>query len=137
MIGAACPGSGQTVGLLSPYLNTQMINVFLEQMSREVDDDVHVAMIWDQAGFHTSHQLKVPANITLLPLPPYSPELNPIENLWHYLRSHYWSNRAYDDYDALQQAACDAWHHVCLDPALIQTVCHAPYLHGETRNVQM
>ena len=137
MIGAACPGSGQTVGLLSPYLNTQMINVFLEQMSREVDDDVHVVMIWDQAGFHTSHQMKLPDNITLLPLPPYSPELNPIENLWHYLRSHYWSNQAYDDYDALCVAACDAWQKSCLDPALIQTVCHATYVNEQTRKVQI
>ena len=68
------------------------------------------------AGFHRRRQLRVPDNITLLALPAYSPELNPIENLWHYLKSHYWSNRAYADYDALEQAALDAWQHAVLNP---------------------
>ena len=60
-------------------------------------------------------------------LPAYSPELNPIENLWHYLKSHHWSNRAYADYDALFQAAEDAWNAACLQPHHIQTICAAPY----------
>jgi len=57
----------------------------------------HAVLIWDGAGFHISHKLRVPDNITLLQLPPYSLELNPMENLGHYLKSHYWSNRAYGD----------------------------------------
>jgi transposase len=74
------------------------MNVFLEQFSRELPANVHAVMILDQAGFHTAKALQVPTNVTLIMLPPYSPELNPTENLWHYLRSHYWSNRSYDDY---------------------------------------
>ena len=85
-------------------------------------------MLWDGAGFHTSKRLQVPANITLLQLPPYSPELNPIENLWHYLKSHFGSNRAYDDYDELEQAALDAWQLAVLDPELMKTVCAAKYI---------
>ena len=65
------------------------------------------------------------------PMPPYSPELNPVENLWHYLRSHHWSNRKYATVDDLFEAAETAWRAACLDPAVIQTVCHAPY--AETR----
>jgi len=128
VLGAACPQTGQTVGLLAPTLNTKTVNAFLEQFANEVDPDVHVVMFWDQAGFHTSGQLKTPKNLTLIPLPPACPELNPIENLWHYLRSHYWSNRAYHDYDDLRQAACDAWQKTCLDPERIKTVCRAAYL---------
>ena len=60
-------------------------------------------------GFHTSKNLRVPQNVTLLQLPSYSTELNPIENLWHYLKSHFWSNRAYADYDQLEDAAINAW----------------------------
>ena len=56
------------------------------------------------------------------PLPPYLPELNPIENLWHYLRSHYWANRSYADYDDLRYAAIDAWQNVALDPEIIKSV---------------
>jgi len=91
--------------MLSPYINVEVINIFLELFAKEIPKDVHAVMVWDQAGFHTGKKLKVPTNITIIPLPPYSPELNPIENLWHYLRSHYWSNRTYEDYDALADAA--------------------------------
>jgi len=85
-------------------------------------------MIWDGAGFHVAKELCVPENVTLVKLPPDSPELNPIENLWHDLKSHFWSNRAYDDYDALEQAAVDAWEQAVLDPELMKTVCAAHYL---------
>jgi transposase len=55
--------------------------MFLEQLSRVIPAGEHAVMIWDQAGFHTSASLQVPSNISLIALPPYSPELNPIENL--------------------------------------------------------
>jgi len=86
-------------------------------------------MIWDGAGFHVAKELCVPENVTLVKLPPDSPELNPIENLWHDLKSHFWSNRAYDDYDALEQAAVDAWEKAVLNPELMKTVCAATYLY--------
>jgi len=110
VFGAACPQTGQTVGLLAPYLNTDTVNAFFEQFENEVDPNVHVFMIWDRAGFHMSKKVKVPKNVTIIPLPPYSPQLNPIEKLWQYLRHHHWSNRVYDGYDHLRQAANEAWH---------------------------
>ena len=128
VLGAACPESGKTAGLISPHLNTDVVNVFFEQMAQEIEEGVHVVMIWDQAGYHTSGKLKIPDNITPIVLPPYSPELNPIENLWHFLRCHHWANRAYDDYDELRYAACDAWQNVCLDQQTIQTVCNVNYI---------
>ena len=128
VIGAVCPQTGQSVGLLSPTINTNMMSSFFEQFAAEVSSNIHVVMVWDQAGFHTSKNLKIPANVTIVPLPPYSPELNPVENLWHYLRSHYWSNRIYADYDALRIAACDAWQQVCLEPAMLRSICHCPYI---------
>jgi len=105
-----------------------MMISFFEQFAVEVSSNIHVVMVWDQAGFHTSKNLKIPANVTIVPLPPYSPELNPVENLWHYLRSHYWSNRIYADYDALRIAACDAWQQVCLEPAMLRSICHCTYI---------
>ena len=128
VIGAVCPQTGQSVGLLSPTINTDMMISFFEQFAVEVSSNIHVVMVWDQAGFHTSKNLKIPANVTIVPLPPYSPELNPVENLWHYLRSHYWSNRIYADYDALRIAACDAWQQVCLEPAMLRSICHCTYI---------
>ena len=118
VIGAVCPETGQAEGLLSPRLNTDVINVFLEQFAATLMEDEHAVMIWDGAGFHTSKRLQIPHNITLIQLPPYSPELNPIENLWHYLKSHYWSNRTYEDCDERlnrQQSTLGIW--LCSMPA--------------------
>ena len=113
--------------MLSPNINTDITNVFFEQFRKEADPNVHVVMVWDRAGFHTSKDLKAPDNVTIVPLPPYSPELNPVENLWHYLRSHYWANRSYADYDDLRYAAIDAWQNVALDPEIIKSVCRTSY----------
>ena len=132
VIGTVCPETGHAEGLLSPSLNTKIINVFLAQFSLTLAADEQAVMIWDGAGFHTSKQLIVPANITLIKLPPYSPELNPIENLWHYLKSHFWSNKTYANYDALEAAAMQAWRTAVLDAPLMKTVCAAPYAQRAT-----
>jgi transposase len=127
VLGAACPATGRTAGLLAPSLNTGVVNAFFEQLAREIDPGVHVVMFWDRAAYHTTGKLHVPSNVTLVALPPRSPELNPVENLWHWLRSHYWSNRGYADYDALRAAACDAWQRSCLDAELVKSVCAVPW----------
>jgi transposase len=132
VLGAICPETGHAEGLLSPQLNTKVINIFLRLFSQTIPAGEHAVMVWDGAGFHKSKQLSVPDNITLELLPPYSPELNPIENLWHYLKSHYWSNRAYADYDALEEAAMNAWRKAVLNTELVKTVCAAPYLNRAT-----
>lgn len=125
---AVCAASGAAVGLVMPELNTEVVNLFLEEFSRRLAPGVHGALLWDNAGYHTSGGLVVPANVSLIGLLPYSPELNPVENLWHYLRSHHWSHRVYLDYDELRDAAAVAWRAVCLDPEKIRTICAAPYL---------
>ena len=81
VIGSVCPQTGQSIGLLSPYMDVEVMNVYLEQFSRELAAGVHALLLWDQAGFHTSRRLKIPANVSLVCLPAYSPELNPVENL--------------------------------------------------------
>jgi transposase len=132
VIGAVCPENGHAEGLLSPQLNTEVINLFLRQFARTIPADGHVVMIWDGAGFHTAKRLKVPENITLVQLPPYSPELNPIENPWHDLKSHSWSDRSYASYAALKSAAMHAWRTAVLNQDLMKTVCAAPYLERAT-----
>ncbi|MBL0869724.1 MAG: transposase [Phycisphaerales bacterium] len=85
------------------------MNVFLKMVSVELGAKVHAILIMDGAGWHKSRTLKVPENITALILLPYSPELNPVERLWAYLRSHYLSNRVYEDYQHLLDAGAQAW----------------------------
>jgi hypothetical protein len=130
VIAAACPATGAATGIIMPHLDTDVINAFLGEFSRQLAPDVQAVLIWDGAGFHTARSLEVPANVTLLGLPPYSPELNPIENLWHYLRSHHWSNRSYDDWEALKAAAAEGLVAVGTDAERIKTVCAAPYIAG-------
>ena len=101
------------------------MNVFLEMLSKELGEHDHAVLIMDQAGWHKAKKLVLPENITILYLPPYSPELNPVERLWAYLRSHYLSNRAYDDYDHLLAASAEAWQH--LTPELLRSVCACDY----------
>lgn len=127
VVGAACPETGQAEGLISPYLNTDVINIFLEQFAATLPRNIQAVLVWDGAGYHHARRLRVPDQITLMFLPPYSPELNPIENLWHYLKSHHWSNRVYPDYDALVDAACEAWQKVCLIPENLKSICAANY----------
>jgi len=120
------PATGESVALLAPNVNTDTFNVFLSMLAAEVKADEHVVLIMDQAGWHKSRALKLPECVTVLLLPPYSPELNPVENLWHHLRSHHLSNRAYADYDHLIDAGTDAWRQ--LTPETIKSVCCCPYL---------
>lgn len=128
VLGAICPETGHAEGLISPCLNTEVINAFLKQLSLEIPRDEHMVLIWDQAGFHTSKKLQLPWNITIIELPPYSPELNPAENLWHYFKSHAWANQYYKDYKALEKTAIESWKNIAMNSELMKTVCAAPYI---------
>ena len=75
----------------------------------------------------------VPGNVSLIQLPPYSPELNPVENLWHYLRSHHWSNREYEGYEGLKQEAIRSVCAVCEDAEKLSTICNAAYVNRRAR----
>jgi hypothetical protein len=84
---AVCVDSGSASALIMPELNTGVLNLFLEQFARGLPAGVHAVLIWDGADYHTGGDLVVPGNVSLIQLPPYAPELNPVENLWHYLRA--------------------------------------------------
>jgi len=124
---AVCIAKGAVSAMLASGLDTEVLNAFLRQLARELPAGAHAVLIWDGAGYHTGAGLEVPASISLILLPPYSPELNPVENLWHYLRSHHWSNRAYRDYEDLQSEAARSLGAVCLDSEKIKSICNAPY----------
>jgi transposase len=125
---AVCAATGGASALIMPELNTAVVNLFLEQFARELPAGVHAVLIWDGAGFHNGGDLLVPASVSLIRLPPYSPELNPVENLWHYLRSHHWSNRMYEGYEELKEEAVRSLGVVCQDIAKLRTICNADYI---------
>ena len=105
-----------------PYANSEAMNLHLREIGRAVAPGAHAILVLDGAGWHTSHALTPPGNVTLLCLPPYSPELNPVENVWEYLRKNNLALRVYDTYDAIVDAACDAWRKLTAKPETITSI---------------
>lgn len=126
IFGAANPQSGQHVGLVFSTCDTSAMNLHLSLISSALDPDAHAILIVDGAGWHVSSDLVVPKNISLLNLPPYSPELNPIERLWLRLKERFLSNRMFTDMDAILAAGVDAWH--SLSEADIRSICRVSWL---------
>ena len=129
IFGAVNPANGKSSALLAPTVNTDYMNHHLRFISEEAGKDVHVVLVLDQAGWHIAKALKVPANITLLHLPPYSPELNPIERLWAYIKSHYLSNRIYKDYQEIFDVTKEAWNKI--NQNQFKSICHTKWIMHE------
>ncbi len=106
-----------------PAVNTEAMNEHLKEISVQVARGAHAVLILDRAGWHQAgEKLIVPENITLLALPPYAPELNPMENVWEYLRGNKLCALVWDTYDAIVQACRSAWQFLVDDPARIQSI---------------
>ena len=110
-----------------PRANTEAMNLHPEEISHHVASDSHAIMFMDNAAWHSSKALQVPENLTLLPLPPYGPELNPFERVLKYLRSHKTSNRTFQYYIEVLDVCVDAWDCFAADPALIASLCHVDW----------
>ena len=94
----------------------------LVEISGPVAPGAHAILLLDQAGRHTSDKLDVPANITLMPLPPYAPELNPVENIWQFIRANWLSNRVFSSYDDIVDHCCYAWNKLVDQPWAIMSI---------------
>jgi putative transposase len=100
-----------------------MMQLMLEELSQAVAPGAHALVIMDRAGWHCAHELDVPANMTPIFLPPYSPELNAIERLWLYLRERFLSHRLWPTYDDILDACHRAWNTVCAETGRIRSLC--------------
>lgn len=123
LFGAVCPAQDQAVGLVLPYANKEMMAHHLSQISQSVPKGRHAVLVVDQATFHKTDKLICPDNISLLFLPPYAPELNPVENLWAQLRQGWLANRCFEGYDAIVQACCEAWNAYTTRQNAIKKLC--------------
>jgi len=122
IFGAICPAKGKGAGLVMPWCDTQAMAEHLKEISAAGDPGAHAVLMLDQAGWHGSAKLAVPDNITLLPLPPRSPELNPVENGWQFMRDNWLSNRVFNSYDDIVGHCCDAWIKLTDQPWRIMTL---------------
>ncbi len=99
------------------------MSLHLEEISSQVTQGSHAVLLLDGAGWHqTGGKLRVPANISLLHLPAYSPELNPVENIWQFLRQNHLSNRVFENYDEILDACCAAWNALTAESKRIASI---------------
>jgi hypothetical protein len=124
---AVAPGAGLMTSLVVPSANTAMMNLFLEHVSQSFENYLIVMQV-DQAGWHRSKELIVPANIRLIEQPAYSPEVNPVEHLWEELREKYLHNRLFSSLDLLLEVLCQALNELTEDKERLRSMMSFPHL---------
>ena len=132
LFGAICPDRRTGAAIVMPEVNIAAMNQHLAEISRHVSAGAIALLVLDGAGWHRSPRLKVPDNVVLLPLPPYAPELNPVENVWEFLRANLLSLRVWDTYEAILDACCDAWNKLMATPQRIASITQRAWARSTT-----
>ena len=122
VFGAICPATGEAVGLVMPKMNTEAMQHHLTEIAKHIAEGRHAVVVMDRAPWHMTKKISLPDNLSIIPLPSTSPELNPVEQVWAWLRRHYWSNRQLLDYNAIVDAACDAWVNFANNPKNVSSI---------------
>ena len=122
LFGALCPERKTGAAIVMPEVNIDAMNEHLAAISRSVSVGAIAVLVLDNAGWHTSTRLALPDNIVLLPLPPYAPELNPVENVWEYMRKNWFGHQVWRSYKAIVDACCEAWNKFMQMPERIASV---------------
>ena len=130
IFGAVCPARDTGVALVMPWVDTEAMTKHLAEISRAVAPGAHGVVIIDGAGWHKAEALIVPDNISLMPLPPYSPELNPQENIWQYLRQNYLAGCTFDTYEQIVDTCCSAWNALIAEKGRIASIATRSWLQG-------
>ncbi len=125
---AVAPSLGKMSSLILPYCNTEMMNIFLEQVSKDFKEN-HIIMQVDGAGWHRSKSLIIPDNITFLNQPPYSPEVNPTEHIWDELREKYLHNKIFNSIDESMDCICIGLNDLSSKPEYLKSMTFFPYLY--------
>lgn len=128
IFGAVCPARDTGAALVLPYANTEAMSLHLKEISKNVQKDAHAVLIIDGAGWHMAHELEIPSNISLLPLPPYSPELNAQENVWEFLRQNYLAGQIFNNFDDIVTACCEAWNKLIAEVGRITSIASRDWL---------
>ena len=123
IFGAVCPARDEAVGLILPYANTATMLIHLEHISSKIPEGKHAILVLDQAGWHTTSKINKFKNITLLPLPPAAPELNPVEQVWEQLKGRELSNRVFKDDEDIIGSCCEAWNNFTEENGAVKNLC--------------
>lgn len=122
------PSTGRDFTLVLPGVNASLMQGFLDRFAATLPANVHAVLVLDGAGWHDRRGLRVPANISLVALPPYSPELNPVERVWLHLRERFLSLRVFHTTDAIVDACCHAWNQLTAEPDRLRSLCAYPWI---------
>jgi hypothetical protein len=122
LFGAVCPERGTGAALVLPACNSEAMQLHLNEIATKVASGAHAILILDQAGWHGAKELRIPANISLLPLPPRAPELNSQENIWQFMRQNWLSNRIFKSFDDIVDHCCYAWNTLINRPWKIMSI---------------
>jgi len=125
--GAISPLDGQFISLMLPHVNTECMQLFLNEVSNRCPSE-NVIMVIDGAGWHRANSLELPDNIRLHLLPSYSPELNPQEHIWDELREKHFHNQAFDSIDALEDRSVEGLLHLEQHPEIVKSITAWPWI---------
>jgi hypothetical protein len=134
LFGAICPARGTGAAIAVPYADTEAMQLHLDEISRHVAGGAHAVLLLNRAGWHTTTNLTVLDNITPIFLPSRAPELNPVENIWQYLRASWLSNRVFETYHEIIEAIYNAWQKLIAKPDTITSIGMRQWAHiGQTQ----
>ena len=128
LLGAVCPATGETEALITPWVNKELMQQHLELISKRTQRGRHAVVIMDGASWHTDDIAQEIDNLSIIKLPPYSPELNPIEQVWSWLRQHHLANRCFNGYDDIVDACTKAWNSFIDDTKRVTQMCSRDWL---------
>lgn len=123
IFGACCPDKDKGCALILPQCQTGMMQLHLEEIAKHIEKGFHGLIIVDRASWHTTEALNIPENISLLPLPSYSPELNPMEQVWQKIKADSLTNTVFKNYDDIVERCANAWNSFCDKEGNIKQLC--------------
>jgi transposase len=124
--GAVRPATGEDFALVLPEVSTGTMGLFLDRFAATLPPNTQAVLVLDRAGWHRSRRLRVPETITLVPLPAYSPELNPVERIWLSLREEFLTHCVFNSMDEIITACCEAWN--SLTAERLRSLCNYPWI---------
>ncbi len=122
IFGAVCARQKSCAAIVAPHVNHDVMSLHLQEISTQIPLGRHAIVVMDRAGWHCAKELILPSNISVMHLPAYSPELNPQEQVWQYLKDNFLSNRIFKNAEEIVDACCNAWNNFANDPDRIASL---------------
>jgi transposase len=128
LFGAVCPSNGKTEAIIAPFSNMEIMKEHLALIASATEAGRHAVVVMDGASWHQEYLDKAFPNLSIIHIPPYSPELNPIEQVWSWMRQNEIANRAFSDYDDIVDKCTNAWNHFRADINRVISICSRSWI---------